>query len=51
MNAAVFGSPDGGLVVGRGPFESHPAPPKRGVRATPLGGHILSLHGNTALCF
>ena len=31
MNAAVFGSPDGGLVVGRGPFESHPAPPKRGV--------------------
>ena len=31
MNAAVFGSPDGGLVVGRGPFESHPAPPKKGV--------------------
>ena len=31
MNLAVFGTSDGGLLVGKGPFESFAEPPEYGV--------------------
>ena len=31
MNLAVFGTPDGGLLVGEGPFEAFAGPPENGV--------------------
>ncbi len=31
MNLAVFGTPDGGLLVGKGPFEALAEPPEKGI--------------------